>query len=181
MDYEHFLAAKERLPLSGGVHVEDEELHQGAFPFQRDLARWAIRKGRAAIFATTGMGKTLMQLMWAQASGDRVLILAPLGVVAQTVREGEHWGISVTPARSAQEAPLHGITITNYEMLEHFTALIQEGPVRLGPTFDAVVLDESSILKSFDGKTRTRLIELFANTPRRMRASRSTSGSPLGA
>lgn len=154
--YKQFLAGKARTPIRAGRIVIDEELHPGAFPFQRDLTRWAIQKGRCGIFASTGLGKTLMQLMWAQASGERVLILAPLGVVNQTVREGERWGIKVIPSRAAPMPP-RGITITNYEMLEHFPG-----------DYDAVVLDESSILKSFNGKTRTRLIARFMDTPRRL-------------
>ena len=156
MSYAELLDSKRFVAPTVGVDVDASTLSPDAFPFQRDLAAWAIRKGRAAIFATTGLGKTLMQLMWAQASGDRVLILAPLGVVAQTVREGERWGIKVVPARGTTEA-VRGITIANYEMLDHMHG-----------DWDAVVLDESSILKSFDGKTRTRLIERFANTPRRL-------------
>lgn len=141
-----------------GIDVSPDELHPEAFPFQRDLVQWSLRKGRAALFATTGMGKTLMQLDWARHAGERVLILAPLGVARQTVREGERWGIPVTYARSHHHVEPQGITITNYEMLDHFDVSV----------FDAVVLDESSILKSMEGKTRTKLIERFADTPYRL-------------
>jgi superfamily II DNA or RNA helicase len=104
------------------------------------------------------MGKTLMQLAWAQHAADRVLILAPLAVARQTVAEGKRFDIPVAYARKQADAPEHGISITNYEMLQHFD-----------PTaFGAVVLDESSILKAFDGKTRTALIEAFAQTPMRL-------------
>lgn len=121
------------------------------------MVRWALRKGRAAIFADTGLGKTIMQLAWAQHAGARVLILAPLGVARQTVREGQRWGIGVEYRRSGADAA-DGITITNYEMLPHFNPA----------EFDAVVLDESSILKNFEGKTRSSLIAAFRATPMRL-------------
>jgi len=155
--YDAFLAGKTRVFVGSGIDVEPSAIHEAAFPFQRDLTRWALRKGRAAIFADTGMGKTLMQLEWARLTGQRTLILAPLAVTRQTVAEGERWGIPVAYARGQEQAAA-GITITNYEMLPHFDV----------SAFGAVVLDESSILKAFDGKTRTRLIETFADTPLRL-------------
>lgn len=155
MTYDTFLASKAKLAPSVGIRVDDADLHPDAFPFQRDITRWALQKGRSAIFATTGMGKTLMQLMWADKAAERVLILAPLGVARQTAREGARWGIPATYARSMADSPEHGITITNYEMVDHFDP----------SAFGAVVLDESGILKSFTGKTRSKLIELFADTP----------------
>lgn len=157
-DYGAFLAAKALVAQPVGVDVARDELHPSLFGFQRDLVQWSLRKGRAALFATTGMGKTLMQLDWASHVGERVLILAPLGVARQTVREGERWGIPVTYARREEDAAPQGITITNYEMLDHFDV----------SAFGAVVLDESSILKSMEGKTRTKLIERFAQTPYRL-------------
>ena len=156
--YETFLASKlSTVPLIG-FEVSPEDLPPSLFPFQRDLTRWALRKGRAAILADTGLGKTLMQLCWAQRAGRRVLILAPLAVTRQTVKEGALWGIPVTYARKQVDAPATGITITNYEMLGHFDASL----------FDAVVLDESSCLKDFTSKTRTELIETFRQTPMRL-------------
>jgi DNA modification methylase/superfamily II DNA or RNA helicase len=133
-------------------------LNQKLFPFQRDLVRWSLRKGRAAIFADTGLGKTPMQLAWAERAAERTLILAPLAVAQQTVREGERFGVRVTYARSQSEAAAPGVTITNYEMLRHFD------PAEFG----AVVLDESSILKSFEGRVRTALIEAFRDVPMRL-------------
>jgi superfamily II DNA or RNA helicase len=127
------------------------------FDFQRDIVAWALRRGRAAIFADCGLGKTLMQLEWARRIPGDVLILAPLAVSAQTVREGDKFGITVRIARKQPDV-VSGITITNYEMLQHFD------PSR----FAGIVLDESSILKSYDGKTRTQIIESFAHTPFRL-------------
>ena len=118
-----------------------------AFDFQRDLIRWALSRGRAGIFADCGLGKTLVQLSWADCvhkqTGGNVLILAPLAVSAQTVREGELCDIEVTPCRE-QDDVSPGVNITNYERLGRFAEL----------EWDGIVLDESSILKAFDGKTR---------------------------
>lgn len=169
MEYDEFLAAKALVVKSTGVDIPRDQLHPSLKDFQRDLTYWSLRKGRAALFADTGLGKTLMQLVWAQHAADRVLILAPLSVAQQTVDEGIKWGITVTYARSQSESPEQGITITNYEMLHHFD------PSQYG----AVVLDESSILKSFEGKTRTALIEAFANTPRKLCASATPSPNDI--
>src|SRR5436309_2404259 len=114
-DYAAFLSNKCLLAPTVGVDVQEADLHPEAFGFQRDLVRWSLRKGRAALFAATGMGKTLMQLMWATRAGQRVLILAPLGVARQTVTEGARWGIPVRYARDESDAVPNGITITNYE------------------------------------------------------------------
>lgn len=157
-DYAAFLQTKGfRIPTSG-VDVAPERLIGDLFPFQRDLVTWALRKGRSAIWADTGLGKTVMQLEWARYAADRTLILAPLAVAQQTVREGERWGIPVSYVRSESEAPAAGISITNYEILDHFDP----------STFGAIVLDESSILRDFEGKTRARLIAAFRQTPMRL-------------
>jgi len=156
--YSEFLERKQLLCPAAGVKVSSESLHPELFPFQRDLTRWALAKGRAALFTSTGTGKTLMQLVWSQHAADRVLILAPLAVAQQTVREGERWGIPVTYAHDYSEADDRGITITNYERLDRFDPSY----------FGAVVLDESGILKNFAGATRTALIAAFKNTPMRL-------------
>ena len=132
-------------------------LHEALFPFQRDAVAWALRRGRAALFEDCGLGKTLQQLEWARHIPGDVLILAPLAVAKQTVTEGARFGIPVRYCRSAAER-VSGITITNYEMLEHFDPA----------DFAGIVLDESSILKAYDGKTRTRIIEAFRETPYRL-------------
>lgn len=156
-NYAEFLATKRLVAPSCGREVSEDEINPALFPFQRALVRWAVRKGRCAIFAGTGLGKTRMQLEWARLVGERTLILAPLTVAGQTVREGEQIGIAVTYARSQEQAS-DGITITNYEMLDRFDPA----------AFGAVVLDESSILKSFSGVTKNALIEAFRSTPYRL-------------
>lgn len=170
MSYPEFLASKRMVVVATGVDVDPAKLHPALFPFQRDLTRWALRKGTSAIFADTGLGKTLIQLAWSQHAADRVLILAPLGVARQTVQEGARFGISVTYARSQAQAARHGITITNYEMLSHFD------PAEFG----AVVLDESSILKNFEGKTRSALIAAFAQTPMRLCCTATPAPNDIG-
>jgi hypothetical protein len=132
------------------------------YPFQRDLTAWSLRKGRSALFADCGLGKTAMQLEWARAihehtNGGDVLILAPLAVGSQTVREGVKFGVEVTPCREHVDVR-SGVNVANYERLHHF----QRHP------WVAVVLDESSILKAFDGKTRRILTDWAQTIPYRL-------------
>lgn len=157
-DYRTFLARKKRVVRDSGLSVD--VMPAWLYPWQARIVRWALRKGKAAIWADCGLGKTPMQLAWAQALGVRTLIVAPLCVSSQTVREGRKFGVSVHYAANQREADAVDapIIVTNYERLDGFDA----------STFGAVVLDESSILKAFDGKTRTRLIEMFAQTPHRL-------------
>lgn len=157
-EYETFLERKQIVVPSVGIEVHESDLPASMFPWQRAVTQWALRKGRAAIFANTGLGKTLMQLAWAKWAAEHTLILAPLAVARQTVREGERWGIPVTYARDMAEARSPGITITNYERLERFDA----------GAFGAVVLDESSILANFTGKTKKALVDAFQDTPMRL-------------
>lgn len=154
--YDALIEKKKRRPVHVGFDVD--ELNPMLFPFQDWLVRWALRVGRAALFAECGLGKTPMQLEWAHrvhkhTDGD-ALILCPLAVAAQTVREGQKFGIEVTHCRR-QEDVRRGINIVNYERLDGFDA----------SQFSAVILDESSILKSFDGSTKTMLCEMFDRTP----------------
>lgn len=161
VDYATFLAEKSRWDADHGFDVPNENVNACLRPFQRDIVRWALRRGRAAVWADCGLGKTLMQLEWArkivQRTGKDVLILAPLAVASQTKREGEKFGIDVTVCREQGDVR-PGINITNYEMLEHFDP----------SEFVGVVVDESSILKSYTGKFRTLIIESFKETPYRL-------------
>ena len=157
-DYKAFLEAKtERF---AGVGFDPEDLNPNLMPFQRDIVRWACMKGRAAVFSDCGTGKSIMQLAWADAvsefTGGNVLILAPLSVAQQTVQEAEKFGIEAAYSRDGK--PAGRITTANYEMLHHFCS----------KDFAAVVLDESSILKAVDGKTRTQIIETFRDTEFRL-------------
>lgn len=127
------------------------------FPFQRDVVKWAAKKGRAAIFLDTGLGKTFVQLEWARIIQEKTLIIAPLSVARQTIREAKKIDVDVKYVRHQSECDTQ-ICITNYEMLDEFDAA----------EFGAVVLDESSILKSLDGKTKEKLLSMFGETPYRL-------------
>ncbi len=159
-EYEQFIAKKKIVDIDTGI-PNPPEINPMLFPFQRDIVRWALKRGRAAIFADCGLGKTPMQLEWARIvcehTGGNVLILAPLAVSLQTCREGEKFCISVRYCRDQKDVQ-PGITIANYEMLEHFDASL----------FSGVVLDESSILKNYSGRFRNQIIESFKNTPFRL-------------
>lgn len=154
-DYGAFLDRKRVVCAPSGLR-DVPALNESLFDWQADIVRWALRRGRACIFAECGLGKTLMQLEWARCLPGRVLILAPLAVATQTVEEGARFGISARYLRHDDGQP--GIVVTNYEMLQHFDP----------SSFVGVVLDESSILKAHDGKTRTAIIESFAQTPYRL-------------
>lgn len=157
MTYASFLRSKMIMQPSRGIEVAMDAISSVLFPFQRQLVQWGLRKGRCALFADTGLGKTLMQLEWARLTGERTLIIAPLAVTQQTVSEAGKLGISIHYVRNQSEVT-KPISIANYEMLKHFDA----------NQFGAIVLDESSILKSEDGKTRTALIEKFRQVPYRL-------------
>lgn len=154
MSYQDFVSNKLQFVAPSGLDSVPK-LAASLYPHQRDLTAWALRRGRCAIFADTGLGKTAMQLEWARhVPAKRTLILAPLAVAAQTVAEGVRLGIEVRECRDGSEVS-DGITITNYERLHRFSDV----------AFDAVVLDESSIIKHHDAKTLTILLERFARTP----------------
>ena len=158
--YLRFLENKKFVLESCGFDVDRTDLNPMLFDFQKDIVRWALAKGRSAIFADCGLGKTPMQLEWANqickhTSGEsKILILAPLSVAPQTVREGNKFGIEVNLCES-QDDVRPGINITNYEKLDKFVA----------KEFIGVVLDESSILKSFTGKVRNTIIDCFSHVP----------------
>lgn len=158
MDYKEFIDEKQKIIESCGFDIEREELNPSLYDFQKDIVRWALAKGKAAIFADCGLGKTPMQLEWAHQvckhTGGNVLILAPLAVAPQTVTEGIKFGIDVTLCESQADV-MPGVNITNYEKLSKFEA----------HTFEGVVLDESSILKSFTGKVRNEIITDFERVP----------------
>lgn len=149
-EYERFIATKRESVKAEGLVVDCLAPH--LFDHQKALVRWALRRGRAAIFADTGLGKTAMLIEWSRhvSAEGRVLILAPLAVADQIAREGQRWDVDVRCLREDDHASR--IVVTNYEMLSHFNPA----------DFVAVVLDESSILKSFNGSTRNALVESFA-------------------
>lgn len=161
-DYAGFIGAKFRAHKPSGFMYEDRGLPM--FPHQVDLVRWATRRGRCAIFADTGLGKTRMQLAWADAvvrhAGGDVLILAPLAVAEQTAEEGAAIGVPVTHCKDEADRRA-GINITNYDRLHRFDCSRYAG----------VVLDESSIIKHHDAKSFRLLTDSFAATEYRLCAT----------
>lgn len=159
--YADFLARKRLIDPPTGVSGTIE-LPDFFKPHQRDITNWALRRGRAAIFAGTGLGKTLMELVWAKEVAREtqrpVLILAPLAVSMQHSREASKFGMSASVVTHQSG---DAIDITNYQKIEHFDL----------EAFGGVALDESSILKSTDGKYRTKLIHDCANVPFRLAAT----------
>jgi DNA modification methylase len=156
--YNDFIESKRFRQTAYGKSVGKEEVHPLLFPFQKDVTVWAVKKGRVAIFLDTGLGKTLCQLEWARLLNEKTLIIAPLSVARQTTREGEKIGLDVQYVRSSDEVTDELLWITNYEMIDRFDF----------SRFGAVVLDESSILKSIGGHTRRRLTELCSDVPYRL-------------
>lgn len=159
-EYQRFVAGKLSRAIATGIPGATAS-SPSLFAFQALLVEWALRRGRAAIFAGTGLGKSRMQITWASIvaghTGMPVLILAPLAVASQTVAEGAAIGINVTLCREASDVR-PGVNITNFDRAHKFDA----------GAFCGVVLDESSILKASDGATRRALTEQWANTPFRL-------------
>lgn len=168
MNYEEFIASKSIAPIIAGFDVNPNALNENLFDFQRVIVKWALKRGRAAIFANTGLGKTLMQTSWADQvcyeTGGDVLIVAPLCVAHQTVNEGKKFSIEINYCREQSQVK-PGINITNYEMLDKFDL----------SEFHGIVLDESSIIKSRDGKTRNYIIKQCQQIPYRLSCTATPS------
>lgn len=157
--YEEFLKTKELQTIEAGFDADESILSKSLFPFQKDIVCWACKKGKAAILIGCGLGKTIIQLSWAEQvykkTGKNILIIAPLSVVKQTQREAVKFGISEVTVCRTQADVKDGLNITNYEMVDHFDA----------SEFIGVVLDESSILKGFTSKTTVEFTDKFYHTP----------------
>lgn len=165
--YYRFLDHKKQEIKDSGFSVEEEGLNPILFPFQKYCVSKAIKKGRYALFEDCGLGKTVQQLEWAKHIAGRtnkpVLIIAPLAVVGQTINEGEKFGYEV---QELIERPIQkGIYITNYDNIKNVVA----------KDYSGVVLDESSILKNFDGETKKLIIDLFSDTPYKLACTATPS------
>ena len=171
MTYTEFLKNKSVSAPKSGFDISPSAINPTLFDWQKAIVRWAAAKGKAAIFADCGLGKTFMQLEWARLvcehTGGGALILAPLAVSRQTKREGDKIGVDVNICRDAADIR-PGVNITNYERLDRFE------PFADGD-FAGVVLDESSILKSFTGRTKQAIIERFARTPYKLACTATPS------
>ena len=158
MTYEKFLETKQKTHTESGFDVPDEKLNGYLFPFQKFIVKRALKAGKYAIFADCGLGKTLMQLSWAEKvceqTNGKVLILAPLAVKSQTISEGQKFGINLT-----------NIDISNYEQLENIDC----------SKYTGVVLDESSILKNYSGSYKTLILQLFEKTPYKLACTATPS------
>lgn len=160
-DYASFLAGKSQYGAASGFEVTS--MPSFLFEFQQDLVAWACRSGRGALFADCGLGKTPMQLTWAHnaavATGKPVLVVTPLAVAFQTQHEAEKFGFDAGISRDGKLPAL--ITITNYEQIEKFDP----------SAFGAVVCDESSAIKAFDGKRKAIVTEFLRTVPYRLLAT----------
>ena len=162
MEYNEFLNTKVVAAHASGFDVAIEDINPMLFPFQGDIVKWALWRGTAAIFADCGLGKTFMQLEWARLvarhTGKPTLIVAPLAVSGQTVNEAKKLGHEVEYCRLQADA--NGVidNITNYEMLEKFNL----------KNYGGLVVDESSILKNFTGKTKRLLIKMAQSVDYRL-------------
>ncbi len=165
-EYESFIKQKQLADIPSGF---DCDIPTGPlFDFQAACVKWALKRGRAALFEDTGLGKTFQEATWANEvhkhTGGNVIILAPLCVALQTVEEAAKIGITIKYCRADDEVE-PGITITNYEMAEHFDH----------DTFIGVALDESDIIKNYTGKTRDNLIRWFRSTPYKLSCTATPS------
>jgi len=164
-DYLKFLEGKQKTHVLSGFDVNENELNGYMFPFQKFIVKRSLKAGKYAVFADCGLGKTLMQLEWANRvnkhTNKPVLILAPLAVSGQTIKEGEKFGINICKY-DGSEAP---IQIINYEQLDNIDCSL----------FSGIVLDESSILKNFEGQTKKLIIESFADTPYKLACTATPS------
>ena len=165
MNYTEFLERKQKTHIHSGFDVNESQLNNSMFDFQKFIVKRALKAGKYAIFADCGLGKTLMQLEWANQvskhTNKPVLILAPLAVSGQTIKEGAKFGISV----SKYDCSNASIQISNYEQLENIDCGI----------FSGVILDESSILKNFEGATKKLIIDSFFNTPYKLACTATPS------
>ena len=155
--YLEFLKSKQNVAVDAGFKCS--ELNKHLFQYEADIVRWALKKGKAALFEDCGLGKGIQQLSWAEKvcehTGKSVLVVAPLSVAHQTVREGEKFGIKATYAPDMGAITNVGIYTTNYDRISNFDA----------SAFAGVVLDESSILKDYTSATKQALIDMFKFTP----------------
>lgn len=158
--YDHFLEAKRQQGSLEGF--EPTFLPDALYGFQGSLVEWSVRKGRGAIFADCGLGKTLIQLTWAENvvrhTNRPVLLLTPLAVATQTIREGEKFGIACSRSHDGTIPSGGGIVVANYQRLHLFDS----------KKFSGIVCDESSILKNFDGATKAAITDFARKIPYRL-------------
>jgi len=165
MDYQSFLESKQKNHVFSGFDIDESKLNKNLFPFQKFCVKRALKAGKYAFFQDCGLGKTIQQLEWAnqvnQHTNKPVLILAPLAVAGQTIKEGKKFHIDVEKYDGSNSP----IQITNYEQIENIDCSI----------FSGIVLDESSILKNFEGATKKLILDYFAKTPYKLACTATPS------
>lgn len=163
MDYKEFIKKKGIIKSNKGIPIEGIDFNKKLFPFQKFIVKIALQRGKYAVFADCGLGKTFIQLEWAKQINEKtkkpVLILAPLAVTQQTINEGYKFGIEVGKINSGK------IEVTNYDQLDNIDC----------DKYSGVVLDESSILKNFTGKTKEKIIDSFKKTPYKLACTATPS------
>lgn len=168
MNYQDFIKTKEFKHVTAGFDAGSELDRYPLFDYQKPIVKWALKRGRAAVFADTGLGKTIMQLAWAdmvaRKTNQPVLILAPLAVSSQTIREGKKYGIEVEKLNPAADVFGRGVYIINYEQLH-----------KVKDQFKGIALDESSILKGMDGRRRKEITEFAKSIPYRLSCTATPS------
>ena len=165
--YEDFIATKQKSIIQSGFEINPSELNKHLFAFQKFIVSRSLKSGKYAIFADCGLGKTLMQLEWANQvskhTNQPVLILAPLAVSGQTIKEAKKFGLNCEKLKS--DVFGFGVYITNYEQLEKVDCSV----------FSGIVLDESSILKNFEGATKKLILDSFDKTPYKLACTATPS------
>jgi len=165
MEYNEFLKTKQKRIIESGFDIDESKLNNHLFNFQKFIVKRALKAGKYAIFADCGLGKTLMQLEWAhhvsENTGKPVLILAPLAVSGQTINEGKKFHIDVCKYDGSNSP----IQICNYEQIENIDCSV----------FSGIVLDESSILKNFEGATKKLILDEFRHTPYKLACTATPS------
>jgi len=173
MNYQEFLQTKTLLSKESGFDLEEDLLNKNLKPFQKFCVKTALKRGKSALFEGCGLGKTIQQLAWAEEvrkkTNQDVLILAPLAVSNQTIKEGIKFGIDVKKVGDSGEYTSKSIYITNYEQLDNIDC----------SQFGGIVLDESSILKNFSGKIKNQIISSFKHTPYKLACTATPSPNDL--
>ena len=163
MDYKEFIKKKGIIKSNKGIPIDGIDFNKKLFPFQKFIVKIALQRGKYAVFADCGLGKTFIQLEWAKQINEKtkkpVLILAPLAVTQQTIHEGCKFGIQVGKINSGK------IEVTNYDQLDNIDC----------DKYSGIVLDESSILKNFTGKTKEKIIDSFKKTPYKLACTATPS------
>jgi len=169
-NYTEFIKSKTVYDHNFGFDIDIDDINNLLFKWQKSVVRWAIKKGRAALFEECGLGKTIQQIEWLKTVNIGIgLIVCPLSVAMQSVGEASKLGYNLKYVKDSSEILQPGIYITNYERIKDFEEI----------NIDAIVLDESSILKSIDGKTKSYILSRFNDVPYRLSCTATPSPNDI--